>query len=488
MKLFMAALLTETNTFAPMPTGHAGFHGDSYRRRDASLEPPAWGNIPLIAWRRLAGEAGLTVIESLTANAQPSGTTIRGVYEELRDTILADLAAAGPVEIVLLNLHGAMVAEGYDDCESDLVARARGIVGPDTIIGVELDLHCHLDERLAENANLVITYKEYPHIDMTERAEELFALALRAARGEIRPVMATRRMRMINMWHTPVEPMKSLIAEMQAEERSGKILSLSFAHGFPWGDVPHVGAVMLAIADADAAHAQNAADRWASRIWDLREETRKRFDTPDQAIDAALAGEGLTVIAETSDNAGGGAPSDCTAMLAAMLRRGVTDAAIGVFWDPIAVQFCRDAGLGARFPLRLGGKCGPMSGDPLDLVVTVHALADSHIQTALSGGVRDFGPSAWIEAPSGRGSIHIIIGSDRNQVFNPDAFTGLGCMLADKRMVVVKSSQHFYAAFAPIAARVRYCAAEAGILRDFAAIPYVNFREPYWPKVEDPFA
>ena len=483
MKLFMAALLTETNTFSPIPTGHGGFHEPSYRRTGASLEAPAWGNIPLIAWRRLATEHDIAVIESLTANAQPSGTTIRAVYEGLRDLILADLKAAGPVEMVLLNLHGAMVAEGYDDCESDLVARARAIVGPDTIIGVELDLHCHLDETLRTHANIIVTYKEYPHIDMTERAEEVFSLALRAARGEIRPVMAYRRLSMINMWHTPIEPMKSIIAGMQAEEKSGEILSLSFAHGFPWGDVPHVGAVVLAVADGDATHAQNTAERWAGRIWALREATRKRFDTPDQAIDIALAGPGLTVVAETSDNAGGGAPSDCTAMLAAMLRRGVQNAAIGVFWDPVAVSFCQEAGEGARFPLRLGGKCGVMSGNPLDLMVRVHRVMDSHVQTALSGGVRQLGPAAWVEAEG----IHIIIGSERNQVFNPDAFTGLGCMLADKRMVVVKSSQHFYAAFAPIAARVRYCAAEAGILRDFAAIPYERFTEAYWPKVENPF-
>ena len=483
MKLFMAALLTETNTFSPIPTGHAGFHEPSYRRTGASREAPAWGNIPLIAWRRLAAEHDIAVIESLTANAQPSGTTIRAVYEGLRDLILADLKAAGPVEMVLLNLHGAMVAEGYDDCESDLVARARAIVGPDTIIGVELDLHCHLDETLRTHANIIVTYKEYPHIDMTERAEEVFSLALRAARGEIRPVMAYRRLRMINMWHTPIEPMKSIIAGMQAEEKSGEILSLSFAHGFPWGDVPHVGAVVLAVADGDATHAQNTAERWAGRIWALREATRKRFDTPDQAIDIALACPGLTVVAETSDNAGGGAPSDCTAMLAAMLRRGVQNAAIGVFWDPVAVSFCQEAGEGARFPLRLGGKCGVMSGNPLDLMVRVHRVMNSHVQTALSGGVRQLGPAAWVEAEG----IHIIIGSERNQVFNPDAFTGLGCMLADKRMVVVKSSQHFYAAFAPIAARVRYCAAEAGILRDFAAIPYERFTEAYWPKVENPF-
>ncbi len=483
MRLFMAALLTETNTFAPMPTGHAAFHGERFHRSGGSLAEPAWGNIPLIAWRRLAAEAQVEVVESLTANAQPAGTTVRAVYEALRDTILDDLRAALPVDIVLLNLHGAMVAEGYDDCESDLVRRAREIVGPDCVIGVELDLHCHLDETLRTNADLVVTYKEYPHTDMTERAEDLFRLALRAARREIKPVMAFRPLGMINMWHTPVEPMKSFVADMLAAEAKGEILSLSFAHGFPWGDVPHVGAKVIAIADGDAAQAERTAKAWGDRVWGLREVTRKRFDTVDQALDIALAApSGTTVIAETSDNAGGGAPSDCTAVLARMLERGIRDAAIGVFWDPIAVSVCREGGVSALIPLRLGGKMGKMSGDPLDLMVRVHAVSDSHVQSGLSGGRSSLGAAAWIEAEG----VHIILGSERQQCFHPDAFTGLGCRLDDKRIVVVKSSQHFYAGFAPIAREVRYCAAEAGILRDFAAIPYARFRDPYWPKVETP--
>ncbi|WP_027285403.1 M81 family metallopeptidase [Rubritepida flocculans] len=483
MRLFMAALLTETNTFAPIPTGREAFFGNRFHRTGGSLAEPVWGNIPLIEWRRMAEAAQIEVVESITANAQPGGTTVRAVYEELRGMILEDLRAAGPVDIVLLNLHGAMVAEGHDDCESDLVAHVRRMVGPDVVIGVELDLHCHLDEALLANADLVVIYKEYPHTDMAERGRELFELALRAARREIRPVMAMRDLRMIHMWHTPVEPMKSFVADMQAAEGKGGLLSLSFAHGFPWGDVPHVGARMLAVTDGDAALAEATARAWGERLWAMREATRKRFDTVDQALDIALAApSGTTVIAETSDNAGGGAPSDCTAVLRRMLERGVKDAAIGIFWDPVAVSFCREAGPGAAMPLRLGGKCGPMSGDPLDLSVRVHAVAEQAFQSGLSGGRAAMGPAAWIEAEG----IHIILATERQQCFHPDAFTGLGCRLEDKRIVVVKSSQHFYAGFAPIAREVRYCAAEAGILRDFAAIPYRRFDRPYWPRVENP--
>jgi microcystin degradation protein MlrC len=486
MKLFMAALLTETNTFSPLPTGRAGFFGERYHRTDGSRHPPAWGNIALIEWRRMAEAEGIAVQESVCAQAQPGGITVRAVYEELRDTILADLRAAGPQDIVLLNLHGAMVADGYEDCEGDLTARVRAIVGPDAVIGVELDLHCSITTELCDAATLIVTYKEYPHTDIADRARDLFGLALRAARREIRPVLVARPLRMVNMWHTPVQPMRGLVDEMLAEEASGAILSLSFAHGFPWGDVPEVAAKMIAIADGDRAKAEAAAERYAKRLWDLREQTAKRFDTVDEAISAALAAPSgkPTVIAESSDNAGGGAPSDCTAVLERLVARGVRDAAIGMVWDPIAVGFCFDAGEGARLRLRIGGKCGEMSGDPIDLDVTIRGLKESHRQRGLSGGTSEVGRAAWLEADG----LHIILGSIRQQVFHPDMFEGLGCTLADKRIVVVKSSQHFYAGFAPIAQAVRYCAAPIGILRDFRNIPLTRIATPWWPKVEDPWS
>ena len=484
MKLFMATLATETNTFAPIPTGRGAFMGARFSRTGASLKPPGAGNIPLIAWRALAEANGIEVVESICASAQPAGNTVRAVYEELREMILADLRAAMPVDIVLLNQHGAMVAEGYDDCEGDLLAHVRAIVGPDVVVGTELDLHCHLTELMRESADLIITYKEYPHTDMKPRAEELFALALKTARGEVKPVMAYCPLRMLNMWHTPVEPVKSLVAEMQAQEGRDGILSISFGHGFPWADVPEVDAKMLVIADGDAAKAEHMAERFASWVWNRRDELRKTYETPEQSIAAALAApHGPVVIAEVSDNAGGGAPSDCTDVLRAMLDAGVTNAAIGIFWDPVAVLLCREGGVGATFPLRIGGKCGPISGDPVDLEVTVRAVSDDHVQTGLSGGQARLGPAAWVSA---RG-IDIILGTERQQCFHPDAFTGLGCSLEDKKIVVVKSSQHFYAGFAPVAAEVRYCSSANGMMAEFTKIPFRRFTGPRWPKVENPW-
>lgn len=487
MRVFTAALATETNTFSPIPTGRAAFLEREFFRRDGSRHPPRLGNIPLIEWRRAAEAEGHEVAESLCAFAQPAGLTLRPVYEELRGMLLDDLRAAMPVDVVLLFMHGAMVAEGYDDCEGDVLARVRETVGLNAAVGCELDLHCHLTERMRASANAIVTYKEYPHTDVADRARELYALCLRAKRGEIRPVMALRDCRMVSMWRTSAEPMRGFVRRMQALEGRDGVLSVSFGHGFPWGDVADVGAKMLVVADGDAAKAEALAEGLAREVWEMRDAAAPRHDTPDEAIDAALgapAGRPV-VLADVADNAGGGAPSDNTGLLRRLVERGIKGAAAGCFWDPVAVRFCREAGVGASFDLRIGGKCGPASGDPLDLRVTVRGLADDHSQGGLSGGRSGFGPSAWVEA----GGVDVVLVSVRQQCFSPDAFTGLGCALDGKRIVAVKSTQHFHAAFAPIAEEVRYVSVPGGaIAPEFADIPYTKRTTPFWPRAADPWA
>ena len=492
MKVFFANLATETNTFSPIPTGHAGFHATGYHRRDASTHPGMHGNIAQIEWRRLCERDGHDIVESICAFAQPAGTTLRNVYEALRDDLLADLAAAMPVDIVLMKMHGAMVAYGYDDCEGDTCARIREVVGPGVIIGLELDLHCHLTETMRRACDAIITYKEYPHVDVAPRAEELYTLCVAAKQGRVKPAMAYYDCRMVSMWRTPVEPMKSFVARMQALEGHDGVLSVSFGHGFPWGDVAEVGAKMVVITDNDMAKAESLAQLLGEEIFKIRNETNPTHDTIDEAIDRALAASpGKPVVfADVADNAGGGAPSDNTEILARMVARGVTNAAIGCFWDPIAVSFCQEAGIGASFDLRIGGKCGVASGQPVDLRVTVMALSASHSQGGLSGGRAELGAAAWVRSSVAEGGgIDIILNTNRSQVFHQDAFTGLGCTLADKRLVVVKSTQHFYAGFAPLAAEVRYVATRDGAIGpDFANIAFTKRSLPFWPRVADPFA
>jgi microcystin degradation protein MlrC len=485
MKLFIASYLTETNTWSPIPTGRNAFVVDQpFHRGDGSRARPSGANVPLIVWQRNAARDGHSVVESICAITEPSAAIVRHVYEEFRDMLLDDLRAALPVDGVMLFLHGAMVAEGYDDCEGDILARVRAIVGTGVPVGVELDLHCHLTDAICDNAIPVI-FKEYPHVDGAARAEEVYALVTRAARGEIRPVVALHDCRMIGMWRTPVQPMRGFVDRMAALEGKDGILSVSFGHGFPWSDVADVGAKFVVVADGDLDKARDLAARLAREIWDLRDRTQTPHDDIDAAIDFALAApKGPVTLADVADNAGGGAPSDSTFVLRRLVERGVKGAAIGCVWDPVAVSFCAEAGVGATIALRIGGKCGPVSGLPIDLRVTVRAIAENHSQGGLSGDRAQYGRSAWVHADG----IDIILTSKRQQVFQPDAFTGLGCTLADKRIVVVKSMQHFYAGFAPISTAVRYVAAPGTVGAEFANLPYTKLVRPYWPRVADPFA
>ncbi|MCJ2014502.1 M81 family metallopeptidase [Methylobacterium sp. J-076] len=485
MKIFIAGLATETNTFAPLPTGRAAFLAD-YSRRDGTRAPPSLSNIGLKAWRELAEADGHTVVESLSTFAQPGGTTLRAVYEELRDTLLDDLRAAMPVDAVLLFMHGAMVAEGYDDCEGDTLEHVRAVVGPEVTVGVEIDLHCHLTEAMRRSSDVMVIYKEYPHTDIVDRARDLYPLVVGAAQGRIRPVMAYADCKMVSMWRTTREPVAGFVRRMTALEGRDGILSVSFGHGFPYADVADVGAKMLVVADGDGAKAQALADTLAGEVWAMREAASTAFDTIDAAIDAALASDDPRpmVLADTADNAGAGAPSDNTAILARLVARGVKGAALGMIWDPGAVGICHEAGLGATFDLRIGGKCGLTSGDPVDLRITVRGLSEDHSQGGLSGGRANLGPAAWVEADG----IHLVLTHKRQQPFAPDAFTGLGLALDDKRIVVVKSMQHFYAGFIPIASAVRYVAAPGAVPPDYGAIPYTKRDPRYWPRVADPFS
>lgn len=484
MKIFIASLGTETNTFSPFLTGLRNFSETYLVRGGNHGDKPFIFAIPLVVWRRRAAERGWSVVESLCTFAQPAGITLRSVYESLRDEILADLKAAMPVDMVLLSMHGAMVAYGYDDCEGDLLAKVREIVGPDVPVGAELDLHCHLTQTMIENATAIITFKEYPHIDFAPRAKELFQIIAAAAEGKVRPCMALYDCNMIGVYPTTAQPMRGFVDRLKEMEGKDGVLSISVGHGFPWGDVPDMGTRVLVVTDNRPQHGAALAESLGQQFFGMREQIQPSYLTIAQALDRVLATEeGTVVLADGSDNAGGGAPSDSTFIIQALLERGVENAAVACVWDPIAVQLAMEAGEGAQFDLRLGGKMGPMSGDPLDLRVTVRKVVPDAMQSFGHGPDKAqsrLGDAVALNA----NSIDIVVNSVRTQPFSPEVFTNLGIDPAQKRVLVVKSMQHFYAGFAPIAAEILYVAAPGALTPDFKALPYQKVKRNMWPLSE----
>ncbi len=480
MKIFVAALATETNTFAPFPTGRSGFEEYGITRHGSAMDGPLSG--PLKVFRERAERGGHGIVESVSAFAQPSGRTVRAVYEELRDTILDDLKAAGPVDIVFLMLHGSMAAQGYDDCEGDIIGRARAIA-PKAVIGVEIDPHAHLTAAMVERSDFVVIAREYPHIDFDQRAHDLYDLCLRTAKGEIRPVAALVDCRMIGFYPTFDEPMKSVVDRIRSASGQGKVLTVELGHGFPWGDVEDVGTRVLVYTDGDKALAAGEAERHAREIYDQRGQLALTFPDVGTSLDRARGLNGRTVLGDFADNAGGGAPGDATFFLKALLDRGVDDAVIGAFWDPQMAQVCVDAGVGAILPLRIGGKCGPTSGEAVDVTAEVMGVSEAHSQ-GVFGQRTPLGRSAWVRA----GGIDIVICSVRSQVFEPDAFTGLGVPMDNRKLVIVKSSNHYRAGFDAISDNLWHVASPGCMSLDFARVPYSKLTQPIFPMSDDPWA
>jgi microcystin degradation protein MlrC len=376
MRAFTACLGSETNTFSPILCGRDAFEGNFHAGPGEHPDHPTLYSGPMMALRRRAREGGnWQVVEGLSTFATTGGIVTRAVYEEYRDEILKQLQAAMPVDFVALGLHGAMVADGYEDCEGDLLRRVRDIVGPKVKVGAELDLHCNLTAAMVQCADVLVPYKESPHIDVLERGEELVQILADAALGKTRPVMSVFDCRMVTSSPTTREPMQSFVRRMKALEGKDGVLSVSLVHCFGFNDVPEMGYKVLVVTDDRKAEGDALARRLGHEIYRMRREIGMTFLTIDEAIDRALAApKGPVVLADGADNAGGGAASDSTWFIRALLKRGVRDACVGPLWDPIAVRMCFAAGEGGVFQLRFGAKMNANSGEPIDAQVKVTRL------------------------------------------------------------------------------------------------------------------
>ena len=293
MRLFAATIATETNTFSPLPTSIQAYREGVFLRpgehpADTALSSTA----PLWVARRRAVAAGFTLIEGRCFAATPAGTTNRADYETMRDEIIGQVKAALPLDGVLLGLHGAMVAHGYDDVEGDVIERVRAVVGPGCVIGVELDPHCHLTLKRVGLADITILYKEFPHTDVVDRAEDLLTLVLKTIRKQVRPVTSVYDCRQIGSYPTTLPMMRAFVDRMMAMEGRDGVLSISICHCFPYADVADVTGRILVITDGDKAKADKLATEIGQEFVSFRGRSAPDYLDVDAGISAALAFDG----------------------------------------------------------------------------------------------------------------------------------------------------------------------------------------------------
>lgn len=485
MRVFTAALATETNTFSPIAVDRKAFEASLYARPGTHPETPTLCTAPITVGREVCAREGWTLIEGSASWADPAGMVNRETFEELRDEIVEQVRAALPLDGVVLGLHGAMVAQGYDDPEGDLLSRIRAVVGPDVLVCAELDPHSHLTAQRAAASDFFVYFKEFPHTDFVDRAHDLWEIAVRTLKGEIKPVMSIFDCRMIDVFPTSKDPMRGFVDRMFALEKSEPgLLSLSVVHGFMAGDVPEMGTKIVAVTDGQPEMGAALAERLGRELYALRGTFMVAQVDEQEAVSAALAADAWpVVIADVWDNPGGGTAGDATVILAELMARGVQDVAVGTIWDPVAVQICLAAGEGAQIPLRFGAKSAPMTGDPIDRLVTVKGLR-RNAEMRFGESYAPFGDAAWIHFDG----IDVILNSTRAQSFDPSLFSVMGIDPKARKILLIKSTNHFYDAFSRIAAQIIYCSAGKPYPNRPAETPYRKAPTHIWPRVEDPWA
>uniref|UniRef100_A0A2A3JU41 Microcystinase C n=1 Tax=Alloyangia mangrovi TaxID=1779329 RepID=A0A2A3JU41_9RHOB len=466
----------------------AAFEAAFYAGPGEHPETPTLCSSPVPILRQRGRDEGFTVIEGSSTWAEPAGLIKKETFEELRDEILDQLRAALPVDGVILGLHGAMVAQGYDDCEGDFLERVRAIVGPDVLVAAEFDPHSHLTRKRVAQLDLAATFLEFPHTDFQERGAHVVDLALRTLRGELRPVISTFDCKMIDIYPTSQQPMRGFVDRMKLLEGQGRILSCSVIHGFMAGDVPEMGTKIMVVTDNAPEEGAALARKLGEELYALRGKTAMPIVGYEEGIDLALAVREAepsrpVTIADTWDNPGGGCAGDGTYVLLSLIARGIDKVAVGAIWDPVAVSFCHAAGLGATLRLRFGGKAGAEAGPPIDAEIKVIHLAQEGHQSFRASRVT-LGRSATVRILGTE--IDIVLISSRTQTYEPTLFSNQGVDFAGKEILLVKSTNHFHAGFDPVSSRIIHVDSPSSYPTKPALTAYQKAGSDFWPKVADP--
>lgn len=463
-RVLLGQFMHETNTFCQRLTDEAAFRGFYCHQDDAVL--PALGNTEneVAGFADIARAEGWDLITPVATFATPGGPVTQRAWHAFGERILTAARESRTLDAVLLSLHGAMVLEDGSDGDARLVQELRAILGKEAVIAVTLDLHANLDPKMANDADIIMSYKTFPHVDMRETGRRAAGL-LRGmlARPPVRARTLVRKPAMMTLpegGRTDRDPMLGLMARAQTlADMHPAILDVSLNAGFCFADVPEIGPSVSVVHLGAAEIAEQIADTLCKAMWEERHASQEAVLTPQKAAEVAtshLAGEhdGPLVLADISDNPGDGAYADATALLAALLERGGSDILFGALHDPEAVLAAQAAGQGNTLALALGGKSDPaFGGGPLQVNALVEHLGDGRFVCGgpmWKGVSQSAGPSALLRIDG----IKVLVTSHATQALDLEIFRSNAVDPAVMRVVALKSTQHFRAAYAPIASGI----------------------------------
>ena len=483
-RIAVGGFLHETNTFAPTKATYGDFvHGGGWPAMAVGadvLKTMRNINVGLAGFVEAAEALGWQMVPTISCGASPSAHVTEDAYERIVQVMVDGIRAAGPLDAVYLDLHGAMVTEHLDDGEGEILARVREVIGKDLPLVVSLDLHANVTPEMVEHADALIAYRTYPHVDMAETgraAARHLALLLGTKQKFAKAFRQLPFLIPISWQCTNDQPTMGIYQKLASLE-SDAVPTLSFAPGFPAADFVHCGPSVFAYG-ATQADADAAADAVAALIESHEDDFDGRIFTPDEgvrhAMELAKTATKPIIIADTQDNPGAGGDSDTTGMLRALVRNNARRAATGVIYDPASAKAAHAAGVGASVTLALGGRSGIPGDAPYKETFIVEALSDGQFVAGgpyYGGRDMDMGPSAALRI----GDIRVVVSSHKAQLADQAMYRYVGIEPTEQAILVNKSSVHFRADFEPIAEQLLICAAPGAMPADTAALPWTRLR------------
>ena len=493
MRVVVARMQHETNTFSPVPTPLVAFgSGNStgpYYGADARRVMTG-ARVAMGAMLAAAEARGCQIVTPIAAMANPSAPVEAGAYTHICDTICEAIAAG--CEAILLDLHGAMVAENSDDGEGDLLERVRALA-PKTPLAVALDLHANVSPKMAANADIIVGYKTYPHIDMYEAGAHAARLLFDMLDGKVKPVIGFAQVPVLAQtleMNTNRGAMRAALEGAVWREKDRGVLACSVFGGFPQADTREAGMSVLVVTDGDAALAARTARWGADFLWSRRREFIFRQEPLAKSLDAARkaaakANGKPVILMDHGDNVMSGGTCDTVDVLKAALDAGLEGILVGPTCDPQAVAIMVKAGAGATVALALGNKTpmprvGVTAPEPLMLTGQVRIVTDGEyvISGPIFTGSRTYmGTTAVLDT----GRVRVVVTSQPHEPLDLGCFTSVGIDPREAQYLVLKSRMYFRPVFEPLAAAVVPCASVGVTSSDNAIFHFEKVRRPIYP-------
>ncbi|GIW81646.1 MAG: microcystinase C [Gemmatales bacterium] len=484
MRVAIAGIMHESNTFLKIPTGRREFEAGSFTQGQALIDVWRDAHHEMGGFIEGAGRFRFEAVPVVMAWATPGGPVEDSVMDEVVAAIV-HACRSEAIDGLLLALHGAMVTSRHASGDTEVLRRLRTALGNDFPIIATVDFHGNITAEMGRLAQALVGYQTYPHVDQRERGILAAELMARTLKKEIDPVTAVAKPPMIlNLLgqDTNREPMISLMQQAREREKEPPLLSTSVMAGFPYADVDAMGPSVIVVADGDRKAAQTAAEQLAKAMWDCRHQLYVPCPEPAEAVRMAMQSNRFPVVlVDLGDNVGGGSAGDGTVLLAELLKQHATGAVVTIF-SPDNVEKAFSIGVGGKFEGKVGGAIDELHGEPVEVCGRVRSLHEGKwIETeARHGGRRhnDQGKTAVIELP---GPNTLVLNSLRTPPFSLGQLTSLGIEPEQERFLVVKAAVAYKAAYAPIAGRIIEVDTPGLTAINPARFPYRHIRRPMFP-------